>query len=242
MKMIRAGVFATEVNLTISSTVADYNLFTAAGSPAGVVAVTVTLVYGQSITRTSGLAAFRTGTGWAAGSTLRLINNGTIIGSGGVGGAGGAPGFGGSNGTNGGDALRNDSTTIPFTVDNTNGYIFGGGGGGAGGGNDGLGGGGGGGGGQGYAVGAGGAGGGSGDAGTAGSFSDNGTGGYGHFFGARRGTDGGHVGVKGDTPASPAAHFPSGVPGNGGKAINLNAAYITWQGGLNSTQVKGDRV
>lgn len=251
MKAIKAGVFATEVNLTISSTVTDYNLFTAAGSPAGVVAVTVTLVYGQSITRTSGLAAFRTGTGWAAGSTLRLINNGTIIGSGGIGGAGGAGAAGaGTSGSAGGDALRNDSTTIPFTVDNTNGYIFGGGGGGAGGAGMSSNFGGGGGGGRGYAVGAGGAKGGTTGGGTQatdganGSFSNFGAHGTGSVYLGYTGSDGADGGDVGRSGGNVAAWFGAAERAGGaaGKAINLNAAYITWQGGNNSSQVKGDRV
>jgi hypothetical protein len=120
------------INLTISSSVNDYNLFTAAGSPAGVVTVNLTIqspaIVGSTSTSTPGLT---TGAGWAGGSAITItVNSGARIqgkggngghgesylvksvqnyGQGGGGGAGSQPGskgIGGDNNSNG-----NDGTT-----------------------------------------------------------------------------------------------------------------------------------
>lgn len=129
---------AVTINLTISVNTANYNIRTAAGSPAGVATVTVTVnsgiyVYGS----TTGVFAMDTGTGWTAGSTISVVNNGLIVGCGGAGGAGatvpnatnnsfGAAVAGGTGGT----ALRSQ---YAVAVTN-NGTVAGGGGGGGGGG------------------------------------------------------------------------------------------------------------
>ena len=224
------------VFLTIAADTADYNIFTAAGGIGSRVDVVVTIASGIVVYQSAGLAAFRTGIGWAAGSTLRLINNGYIVGLGGTGGDGGVrPSTPGGNGSTGGDALRNDSTTIPFTVDNTNGYIFGAGGGGGGAGTgpftDGVGGGGG----RGRIDGPGGAGGGTADDGTAGTFAAKGlSGAAGGYVYAGDGGDWGESGGTGTT-----GQVAGGSGGAAGKAVNLNAAYITWAGGNNAAQVKG---
>lgn len=120
------------VNLTISANTSNYNIFTAAGSPAVPANVTVTVnpgifVYGTS----TATPALSTGSGWAVGSTITLVNNGNIIGSGGIGGYTSSNGNvfalnAGAKGGNGGDALQ---ALYAITVTN-NGKIAGGGGGG----------------------------------------------------------------------------------------------------------------
>lgn len=120
----------TTINLTISANTDNYNIFTAAGSPAGDTAVTVTINSGVTVYGWEGTIppppAFDTGTGWAAGSTLTLINNGTILGAGGIGQSQNDTPGAGLAGVDGGIALW---AQYPVTVTN-NGVIAGGGGGG----------------------------------------------------------------------------------------------------------------
>lgn len=120
----------TPINLTISASANNVNLFTLAGSPAGIVALTVTINAGVVVGSTSTASpALTTGSGWAAGSTITIVNNGTVEGMGGAGGAG-APGTADANGAAGqigGDALQ---LLWPVSVNNSNGNIWGGGGGG----------------------------------------------------------------------------------------------------------------
>lgn len=118
------------VNLVISANTQNYNIFTAAGSPAGVATVTVTINSGV-IVGSSGTsaAALVTGSGWASGSTISIVNNGKIIGAGGAGGT--STGGSGSPGGLGGPAIN---LTYPVTITNGSGNIYGGGGGGGGGG------------------------------------------------------------------------------------------------------------
>lgn len=248
-QMLLGGGGTSTINLVISaSRTTNYNIRTAAGSPSSRVDVILTI---NSGIYAGGNPGITTGTGWATGSTIKIINNGYITGAGGNGGRGGNVGSNGSAGQIGKDAL---SLGWNVTIDNTNGYIFGGGGGGGGGAGiiDGLGGaaGGGGGGGQGYPGGAGGdrgSGGGiaAGD-GTDGSRTNRGSGGAGgqDGFYPVTGGNGGNGGlwasngvsgqsVTGDTT------YNGGFRGAGGKAIDLNGYTVTWLGGNNSTQVKG---
>ena len=122
--------------LTISANTQNYVLNTAkvTGYVAGKTDVTLTInasvVVGSAST---GSYAFTVNTSWAAGDTVTVINNGTVIGAGGDGGAGdnlntGAGGFPGLGGGPAVSVLRTTSWT------NTSGVCGGGGGGGGGGG------------------------------------------------------------------------------------------------------------
>lgn len=125
----------TAVNLTISAATNNYNIFTAAGSPAGVVDVVLTINSGIFVRSTSTASpALIVGGAFASGSTLTIINNGYILGKGGAGGNG-TPGYyaAGAAGGNGGHAINFSGCNIAnISVNNTSGYIFGGGGGGGG--------------------------------------------------------------------------------------------------------------
>jgi hypothetical protein len=127
-------VAMTTINLTIASNTQNYNIFTAAGSPAGAVIVNLTINTGVTVGSSStATAALETGT-FASGSVVNIINNGNIYGAGGAGGAGGNGGASvenfGSNGLAGGSAI---SLHYPVSITN-NGSIWAGGGGGGGGG------------------------------------------------------------------------------------------------------------
>lgn len=131
--LLGAGSSATVINLTVAANTSVYNIFTAAGSPSGPAAVTVTVNSGVVVrgTGTGTFVGMDTGTGWAPGSTLALVNNGTIAGAPGQGGFFSANGIAsnvtyGANGGDGGTGLR---AQYPITVTN-NGTIAGGGGGG----------------------------------------------------------------------------------------------------------------
>jgi len=114
----------------ISSTTTNVNLFTLAGSPA-IAANYVFVVNAGVVVGGNGADAIVTGS-FPLGSTVTLVNNGTIVGYGGIGGQGqdesefGDPVY---PGTDGGNAIRVD---FDLTITN-NGTIGGGGGGGAGG-------------------------------------------------------------------------------------------------------------
>lgn len=238
------------VVFTLSADTPDFDPFVAAGSPAGVVTVTITINSGVVLYSTSfSSAGFNQSSAFAAGSTCTLINNGTIVGKGGNAGNGANgptypnPGTNGGGGGGGSDAM---SILNDWTIDNTFGSVWGGGGGGGGGKSKlsftfGLGGGGGGGGagqnsgvkGNGGAGGSGGAPGGS--DGTNGTLSGRGGGGTGGSNGgdsAGDGGDGGGFGVKGQNTTG----ATGGQPGN---AITLNGKTVTWLGGNNASQVKG---
>jgi len=119
------------VNLTISSDTANYNLFTAASSPAYPVAVTLTInssIYVYSNSTAS--YALEVSNSWAAGSTITIANSGIIAGAGGNGGVGAVNAVGG-NGNSGGPALHTPRAT---TITGAGSILGGGGGGGAGGG------------------------------------------------------------------------------------------------------------
>ncbi len=249
---------APPVNLTISSDTANYNIAAAAGNPSSATNIVLTINSGVKVySNSASTAALDTGS-LLAGSTVKIVNNGYIIGAGGNGGqaentncTGDPTGFSGGNAVN---------LTVTTTIDNTNGYIFAGGGGGGGGGPgratyppcySGFAGGGGGGG-AGNIGGGGGAGGTNepntafnGTTGSTGGASG-GAGGTGYVFSGERyggnGGVGGEYGMPGGTGASGRfleVVYPGGSGGSAGKAINLNSNTVTWLGGNNGTQVKG---
>lgn len=232
-----------QVALTISaSRGTTYNIFTQASSPTDAVDVVLTINSGVVISGVPGTVALDTGTGWASGSTICVINNGDIRGEGGFGGNGGAPGSNGSDGGAGDHAIK---LQWPLTIDNTNGSVLGGGGGGGGGGGSSAGGtanGGGGGAGGGASNSSGGS--------SAGNPGLNNTGPTGALGGAGQidvgfpnagkggqGGDSGSAGNAGDGNAN-GSRF-GGAGGVPGKAVQLNGNGIAWLGGNNGTQVKG---
>jgi hypothetical protein len=126
------------VNLTISANTNNYNIWNEVVAQLGYtptvkVVCTLTINSGVIVGSTSvSSPALDTGTGWPTNSTITVVNNGTIQGKGGKGGNGPAPPatddtVSGNAGENGGDAF---SLHWPVTINNTNGYIWGGGGGG----------------------------------------------------------------------------------------------------------------
>ena len=121
-------------NPVISTDTSNYNL-KAAAIAAGwnqtlPLIATVTINSGIVVSaNATGAYAFDTGSGFPAGSSLALINNGYVIGMGGAGGDGQIPNDGANVGKPGGPALR---AQVALTVTN-NGTIGGGGGGGGGG-------------------------------------------------------------------------------------------------------------
>lgn len=124
------GASAVSLNLTISSNTTAYNVFTAAGSPVSPANVTVTVNSGVFVAGNFFNAALNTGTGWASGSTITLINNGTIVGNAGSGGNPTAANqTAGNNGTAGNTAI---TAQIPLFITNNNIIAGGGGGGGSG--------------------------------------------------------------------------------------------------------------
>lgn len=111
-----------------ASPVLKYNIFSALGNPSSVVDVTITIASGTLVTTdTIDFAALSVGA-LPSGSTVTLINNGIITGAGGLGGSWVTTGSG-LNPQNGGAAISL-SSGISTSIDNTSGYIFGGGGGG----------------------------------------------------------------------------------------------------------------
>ncbi len=216
---------------TVSTSANNLNLYTIAGSPTNAGAYTVTINPNVTVGSANISTAALVSGNWPAGTSVKLVNYGTIQGAGGLGGhGGGQQATGGSPGGAGGDAL---SLSSNVTIDNTSGFIYGGGGGGGGGANPcgTNGGGGGGGGGAGTVVGGiqggGGDGAGNGSPGTA---SAGGAGGAGVCGGS--GGNGGNPGVAG------AAGY-NNAGGAAGKAIVLNGKTVTWLGGNDSTHVKG---
>lgn len=259
------------VELTISSTqTSTYNLFTAAGSPADPVEVRLTV-------NADCRYGIDQSTGWAAGSVCVIENNAGIYGTGGHGGGGGLAEIIGTTryfdwpytagtGANGGDAIV---LRMPTTIDNANGYIFGGGGGGGGGGacadtalfgsGTARAGGGGGGGGRGYNNAGGGNGGGidisggwDGSNGSDGSGSSAGSGGAGGIsFGNYGGSGGGggdwgetgDAGAPGNGPVLPTGGgftgFGNSPGGQAGYAVRLNGNSVTFTAGNTAIRVKG---
>ena len=263
------------VHITTDQT--DLNLFTYLGSPNNLAAYIIYIDAGVLIKGVNNTWTLRTGTGWHPGSTVTLINNGTIAGVGGDGAAGANCGYTSvicgtpSPGQNGGTAIYLEHD---LTIDNTKGKIYGGGGGGGAGGNS-IGNywlvnvAGGGGGGAGGIPGAGGAAGSVYSAvdnslcgspscadGVAGTTTAGGSGGSGGFgdasncttpdcsFTANPGGNGGGFGEDGlaGTSGSGATVCDGGASlgGAAGRAVHLNGYTVTWLGGYNATQVKGD--
>ncbi len=128
------------VNLVISSDTANYNVATALGNPVTAKSVILTINSGVKVySNSTSQPALDTGT-LPSGSTIKIVNNGYIVGKGGDGGRGGGIWSGGCcwnhshdaprAGSIGGNALE---VRLPVTIDNSNGNIWGGGGGGGGG-------------------------------------------------------------------------------------------------------------
>ena len=117
--------------LEITADTADYNLFTALGSPITPITARIVIASGVTISSTGTSNLALTISGFPAGSVIYLVNNGTIVGAGGAGGdrvAGTGPAA--KFGIGGGTALYTRNT-VKLT---NNGTIAGGGGGGGGGG------------------------------------------------------------------------------------------------------------
>lgn len=256
----------TPDTLTITANDSDYDVFVELGGPPGPIDATLTINSGVDVTATTGNPAITT-VGMHPDSTLRIVNNGDILGHGGAGGSGKNVQIssefestciefnfksGGSAGSAGGDAIY---TTIDLTIDNTNGNIWAGAGGGGGGDsyefeNVGYGGGGGGGG-----IGTDTANGGAAGTATAIGFNcfgtpivaDGGAGGGGTTSaagsgGAAGGAGAGAGGAGGadwgdDGSTGGSGGFSGGV---GGYAIRLNGNTVTWEAGNTAAKVKGD--
>jgi hypothetical protein len=243
MTMTRTGGQAPFCPLVIAADTTNYEATTQAAAAGFNTAEPLNVLITVSSGIYVGTLAYRN---FAAGSTIKLVNNGYIVGGGGAGGNG--PGGVGSDG---GVALALGTNNI--TIDNTNGFIYGGGGGGGGGGdyNAGSAGaqGGGGGGGFGYPGGAAGSPGGAGGAGaegtagTAGSRTAagvHGLGGTDPFFGVSGANGGDGGGIAGAGAAGGSSATTAGGPGgSAGVAILTNGVTVSWLGGFNSTQVKG---
>jgi hypothetical protein len=124
------------INVTITGSTANYNAF-ANRQPtyfAGKTDLTFTINPGVVISSGSTAAAFTVPSEFNAGDTVRIVNNGTIIGRGGNGAQGGNAFPGGlENGQTGGGGSTALSIGRPTTITN-NGNLWGGGGGGGGGG------------------------------------------------------------------------------------------------------------
>lgn len=242
---VRAGAFtyvAASQQVVIASNAVKYNLAAALGNPTVakhfVVTVNAGVVLSSDVTSA---AAFDTGV-LPAGSSVTLVNRGHILGKGGRGGH--ADLYTVSHGLAGGDAVN---VRVATTINNLEGYLWGGGGGGGGGSADSSNGSGG--------SGGGGAGGGAagtgcsnpsafcydGQAGTAGTAGTGGAGGYAKYRSYFAGTGGayGQPGAKGyySTPGS-----NIGMHGNGGAAgyaVRKNGMTVTFTAGNDAARVKG---
>ena len=228
-------------NITISADTANYSLtsavvntFLSSGYVAGITDTIITINSGIYVYSPSTATPSFSISSFTSGDTVKIINNGTIIGTGGAGGTGSNYGDIGGDGGTGGTALY---SRFAISVQN-NGAIYGGGGGGGGSGwlsrlvSNGKGSqtntyaGGGGGGGAGYTAGTGGSGGsggnqGSGDIGSNGTLTVGGAGGGNQgFIGAG---DGGALGADGTA----GQYTNSGAAGLAGYYID-GANYITW--------------
>lgn len=229
------------IAITISANTANYTLNTAkaTGYVAGKSDITLTINSGVIVSSAStGSYAFVVDTSWAAGDTITIVNNGTILGKGGNGGIGATNSVGAGAGTSAGPALNVQRAT---SINNVN-RIAGGGGGGGGGAKgfaihgknqDDWGGGGGGGG---IGIGSAGAGGTigmgfGGSAGTAGTLTANGNGGFGGSSAYGAGGSGGTGGTYGTSGVNGMnASQNTSTPGNGGAAgaAVVGNTNITW--------------
>lgn len=127
------------ITVTITGSTTNYNAYAnrSASYFPGKTDITYVINPGVIISSPStGSAAFSVPSEFAAGDTVTIINNGTIVGAGGAGGAGGtspaptAAGYAGGGGGSGGPAL---SVSRAVRVNNSGGSLLGGGGGGGGG-------------------------------------------------------------------------------------------------------------
>jgi hypothetical protein len=113
------------VSLTISASTRNYNIFAnrGAGYSAGRTALTLT-ISGGVVVGSNSISSYSldTGSGWTAGDTITIVNNGYIAGMGGQG-----QGTIGGPATAGGPALN---LQWPTAITNGSGYIYSGGGGG----------------------------------------------------------------------------------------------------------------
>lgn len=133
---------ATSTSFTLSGASLGINVFTLLGSPGGVVTITFTVATGSIIYAPSASDYALDFRGFAAGSTINLVNNGYVLAVGGRGGQGASGQYPGSGvtlnkafaGKPGGTAIKGPGAAITFNVTNANGFIWGGGGGGGGGG------------------------------------------------------------------------------------------------------------
>jgi len=115
-----------------STTQTQLSIPTIPGYVAGKSDITVNINPGIYIHSTLETATALVIFGGASGDTVRIVNNGYILGKGGAGGYYNAPVSTFISGTNGGGALQFVLTSgIPITINNINGVIGGGGGGGA---------------------------------------------------------------------------------------------------------------
>lgn len=131
----------TVINLTTNEM--EVNLFIRAGSPGGVVTVNLNIAAGTILQAGSPATPALDLSGFVAGSTINVVNNGYILGCGGDGANGAEVGAGGSSvtvltagslGFPGGPAIKGPGTGRNFNIANASGFIWGGGGGGGGGG------------------------------------------------------------------------------------------------------------
>lgn len=226
MNNLRGKSNRVAVGITLSSNTTNYNIYNNRGGTysAGKTDVTVTINSGVVVYSTStGTYAMDTGTGWASGDTITIVNSGVILGKGGNGGGGGSSyGEGGGPGNAAGPALR---AQFALSVNNLNRISGGGGGGGGGNANQSAAGGGGGGGiGEGSGGGAGSQAGGSpAGNGQSGTLTANGGGGGGGFQpGDGSGQGGGSGGSYGSSGSS------SGGSGGAAGAAVAGNSYITW--------------
>lgn len=123
--------FPNAIVINVTGTVTNFNLFVAAGSPAGPVNVEVRVWPGARVLSNSvATPAFDVGA-FDPGSVINILNEGLITGKGGDGGRGAYYGSSsGYPGTSGGPAFK---TTIAVTINNQGTIASGGGGGGGGG-------------------------------------------------------------------------------------------------------------
>lgn len=129
---------ANAVTRVISANAVDVNMATLFGNPTVPANYVLTINAGVQVTASSTASPALTTGVFPAGSTVKIVNNGYIIGRGGNGGVGATVPYNngsdvnywGAAGAPGGPAL---DLKVAAAVDNSNGYVYGGGGGGGGG-------------------------------------------------------------------------------------------------------------
>ena len=118
--------------LTISANTASYNIYTAAIGAGMTTARSITVTINSGVK----VGSLSTGSGFQPGTTINIVNNGTILGNGGSGGIGGGYTPSTPFGQNGSAGSKGTPAIIlnwPVSLTNTSGTIAGGGGGGGGG-------------------------------------------------------------------------------------------------------------